>query len=353
MPRPLTPDQLDTRLAKGPPAGAYYLHGAEAILKDAALDVLTTTLLDPSLRDFNLDLLSAQQLAPDQLAAACATLPMMAERRVVVVRDVEAWKRKSKAKQAAIDYLANPSAETVLLMVQGDDKDPDSDLAAHAVPIDCGTPVGEALEAWLDARLTASGVALEPEAREHLLRATAGSLGILAAECDKLAGLGGGDPVDRDTVAALVGIRFGETVDDWRDAVLRDDLDRAVAILPGVLGQSGVSGVRLLLTLGGSLLALQWARATARSRRIRGRALATAVTRELLYPTRPLVGNYQGFASLVAEVVAEWPLARTAAAVRAALAADVALKSTTISDEEGILTDLALTLAASKTRKAA
>ncbi len=352
MPRPITPDQLASRLAKGP-APVYYLHGAEAILKDAALDRLVTTLLDPSLRDFNLDLLSAQQLAPDQLAGACATLPMMADRRVVVLRDVEAWKRKSKAKQVAIDYLAHPSPETVLVLVQGDAKDADADLAAQAVAVDCGTPVGEALERWLDDRLSAAGVALDPDAREHLLRATAGSLGLLAAECDKLAGLGGEASIDRDTVAALVGIRYGETVDDWRDAVLGDDLDRAVAILPGVLGQSGVSGVRLLLTLGGSLLALQWARATARSRRIRGRSLSQALLRECLYPSRPLVGNYQSFASLVAKVVAEWPLARTAAAVRATLAADVALKSTTISNEEGILTDLVLTLAASKTRKAA
>ncbi len=64
--------------------------------------------LDPAMRDFNLDILSAQQIDPDALEAACATLPMMAERRVVVLRDVEAWKRKTKAKQPAVAYLATP-----------------------------------------------------------------------------------------------------------------------------------------------------------------------------------------------------------------------------------------------------
>ncbi len=353
MPRSLTPDQLRARLQKAPPTGNFYLHGGEAILKDEALAALVETALDPSLRDFNLDLLSAQQLDPDQLAGAASTLPMMAERRVVVLRDVEAWKRKSKAKQAAVAYLERPAPETVLVLVQGDDKEPDGDLAAHATLVDCGPPVGEALEAWLDARLARNDVTLAPDAREHLLRATDGALGILAAECDKLAGLGGGQAVDRDTVAALVGIRHGETVDDWRDAVLRDDLGTAIAALPRVLSQGGVSGVRLLLTLGGSLLVLQWARATARQRKSRGGTLAQQVTREVLYPTRPLVGNYATFATLVSEVVAEWPLSRITAAVRATLAADVALKSTTVSDEEGILTDLVLTLAASKTRKAA
>lgn len=352
MPRPLTPDTLKGALAKGV-AASYYLHGSEAILKDEALATLVTELLDPSLRDFNLDLLSAQQLDPDQLAGACATLPMMAERRVVVVRDIEAWKRKSKAKQAAVAYLQQPSPDTVLVMVQGDDKDADKELVGHATPVDCHAPVGEALDDWLDGRLAAANVTLHPDAREHLLRATTGDLGLLAAECAKLAGHGGETAVDRDTVAALVGIRYGETVDDWRDAVLRDDLPRALTILPGVLGQSGVSGVRLAFTLGGALVALGWTRSFARARRLRGGALIGPLMRECLYPNRPLVGDYQSFARVASEVVAEWPLERIRLAVRAALAADVALKSTTISDEEGILTDLVLQLAASHNRKAA
>ncbi len=352
MPRPITPDRLAAALAKGV-APSYYVHGSEVILKDEAIATLVATLLDPSLRDFNLDLLSASQLDPDQLAGACATLPMMAERRVVVLRDVEAWKRKSKAKQAAVAYLERPSPDTVLVMVQGDDKDPDGDLAAHATAVDCRAPVGEALDVWLDRRLEQAGVTLADDARQHLLRATAGDLGLLAAECGKLAGLGGGEAIDRDTMAALVGVRFGETVDDWRDAVLRDDLARATAILPGVLAQSGVSGVRLVFTLGASLLALGWVRSVARTRKLRGGQLINPLMRECLYPNRPLVGDYQSFAQVATQVVADWPLERIRHGVRATLAADVALKSTTISDEEGILTDLVLQLAALKNRKAA
>jgi DNA polymerase-3 subunit delta len=351
MPR-ITPDRLTAALAKGSPAPVWYLHGSEMILKDEAVHALIDGILDPSLRDFNLDLHSAQQLAPEQLGEVCSTLPMMAERRVVILRDVEAWKRKSKAKQAAVDYLTKPSPDTVLVMVQGNDDDPDADLSKHATTVDCSTLTGDALDTWLDARLERAGVALQPDAREHLLRATTGDLGFLAAEVAKLAGLGGGDPIDRDTVGALVGIRHGETVDDWRDAVLRDDLPTAIAVLPRVLEQSGVSGVRLLLTLGGSLLMLQWGRATAEARKIRGRPLAEAIKSQL-FQVRPLVGNYNAFATTAAEAVPAWSLPRIAAAVRATLAADVTLKSTNISGEEGILTDLVLTLAATRKKKAA
>lgn len=351
MARALRPDQLPAALKKGI-APAYYLHGSELMLKDQALATILEGVLDPGVRDFNLDVVSAQQVEPAELAGVASTMPMMAEHRVVVVRDVEAWKRKTKAKLAAAAYLASPSPESVVVLVQGDDNAPDAALVKHAVAVDCAAPVGEALEAWLDAQLTRVDVTLEDDAREHLLRATGGDLGLLAAECGKLAGLGGGAPIDRDTVGGLVGVRFGETVDDWRDAVLRDDLPRASAILPRVLEQSGVSGVRMVMVLGGSLLMMQWARAEAERRKRKGRALAGDV-KSCCFEVRPMVGNYLSFAALAGEVVGRWSLPRLARAVRAAHAADVALKSTTISDDEGILTDLMLALAASRTRKAA
>ena len=44
---------------------------------------------------------------------------MMAERRVVVLRDVEGAKRKPKLRAALLRYLGRPAPETVLVLVQG------------------------------------------------------------------------------------------------------------------------------------------------------------------------------------------------------------------------------------------
>ena len=351
MPR-LSPDQLRRALAKEAPARAYYLHGSEAILKDEALALLLDTTLDPGLRDFNLDIVSAQQIEPDQLAAACSTLPMMADHRVVVLRDVEAWKRKSKGKQPAVKYLERPAPETVLIIVQGNDDDADDDLAKLCVAVNCAALVGDALDDWLNNQLTAAGITLTSDAREHLLRATGGDLGLLRAETAKLSGLDVSGPIDRDTVGGLVGVRFGETLDDWRDAILRDDTAAALTLLPRLLDVTGNSGVKLATLLGSSLLVLRWARATAEARKIRDRALAEAVKR-LCFERRPGVGSYDPFARLVAEVAGRWSLPRLEAAVASTLTADTSLKSTTISDEAGVLTDLILTLAASRAKKAA
>lgn len=346
------PDQLRRQLAKAPPSGSYYVHGSQPVLRDEAVAMLLDAALDPAMRDFNLDILSAQQIDPDALEAACATLPMMAERRVVVLRDVEAWKRKTKAKQPAVAYLERPAAETVLVMVQGSDDAPDTELAKRCTTVDCGDLAGPALDEWLDARLQKAGVTLAPDAREHLLRATGADLGLLAAETEKLSGLGGAGTLTLETVGALVGVRHGETVDDWRDAVLRDDVPAALAALPRVLDQTGVSGVKLVTTLGSSLLVLRWARATALDREIRGRALADVV-RKFCFDRRPVVGSYDPFSRLIGETVGRWPDARIAQAIAATLRADIALKNTTVSDGGGIVTDLVLTLAATRQKKAA
>src|SRR5881409_736000 len=113
-----TLDVLLRSLPKGELAPVYYLHGPEDILKDEAVQAILERALDPGLRDFNFDQRSAGQLDPEAIFVLCTTLPMMAERRVVLLRDIEGWKRKPKTRAAFLEYLARHAAETVAILVQ-------------------------------------------------------------------------------------------------------------------------------------------------------------------------------------------------------------------------------------------
>ncbi|MGH7515359.1 MAG: DNA polymerase III subunit delta, partial [Gemmatimonadales bacterium] len=124
-----TYDALLRSLPKGDLAPVYYLHGPEDILKDEAVEAILGLALEPGLRDFNLDQRSAGQLDPEAIFALCTTLPMMAARRAVVLREVEGWKRKPKTRAAFLKYLERPSVETVVVLVQGStEEEPDRDL---------------------------------------------------------------------------------------------------------------------------------------------------------------------------------------------------------------------------------
>jgi DNA polymerase-3 subunit delta len=335
-------EALFRSLKKGDLAPVYYLYGPEDVLKDEAVKTILDRSLDPTLRDFNFDQRSAAQLDAEEVHALCNTLPMLAERRVVLLRDIEGWKRKTKGRAEFIRYLQRPSPETVVIMVQGSAEEADDkELAAGAYTVRFDPLPPERARKWLSHQAARLGVTLEPEAAEHLMRSVGSDLSALTSELAKLASLPAGEPLTAERVGELVGVRHGETLWDWREAVLDGQPGRAAALLPSILAQPGVSGVKLVTTLGTALVGLGIARAHY-DRGTRGRSLEAAVLKSLL-SARPfgLLG-YKDEASRWSSWAPGWPRHRIRAALRAARDTDIALKNTTISDAQGLLTDLVL-----------
>ncbi len=337
-----SPDALHRSLNKGELALVYYLYGPEDVLKDEAVKAIVDRALDPTLRDFNFDQRSAAQLDAEEVDALCNTLPMLADRRVVLLRDIEGWKRKTKGRAEFLRYLQRPSAETVVIMVQGSGEETeDRELAAGAYAVRFDPLPPERARKWLSHQATKLGVTLEPDAAEHLMRSVGSDLGALSSELAKLASLPAGEPLTAERVGDLVGVRHGETLWDWREAVLDSQPGVAAALLPSILGQPGVSGVKLLMTLGTALVGLGIARAHY-DRGMRGRSLEAAVLKSLL-SVRPFgLLSYKEEASRWSRWAPQWSRRRIRAALRAARDTDQALKDTTISDDRGLLTDLVL-----------
>jgi DNA polymerase-3 subunit delta len=340
-----TLDALFRGLQKGGPAPVYYLYGPEDILKEEAIAAILDRALEPSLRDFNLDQRSAGQLDPEAVMSLCTTLPMLAERRVVVLRDVEGWKRRPKTRAAFLSYLERPLPETVVILVQGaGEASEDRELARGAFSVRCDPlPPDRALR-WLQRRAASLQIALEEPAAQHLFHAVGGDLSTLATELEKLAALGSGVPLTADQVGAVVGIRHGETVYDWRDAILDDQPSRATALISVVLDQPGSSGVKLVTLLGTTLIGVALARSYY-DRQVRGPALEKRMFETLLRLRLFGLMSYREESARWARWAARWPARRLRAALRAARDADLALKGITISDEHAALSGLVLRLA--------
>jgi len=340
-----TYDALLRSLAKGELARVYYLHGSEDILKDEAVDAILDRALEPGLREFNLDQRSAGQLDPEAIFALCTTLPMMATRRAVVLREVEGWKRRPKTRAAFLSYLERPVAETVVILVQSStEEEADRDLVRGAFSVECEPLAPERARRWLLRRAKSLGVTLQDAAADHLLAATGSNLGAVAAELEKLRALPSDQPLTADQVGALVGVRHGETVYDWRDAVLDGAAGRAARMLGPLLDQSGVTAVRLVSLLGTSLIGVGLARSHY-DRRVRAGQLERLVFDRLRQLRIFGLPDWKAESARWARWAAAWPGERVRSGLRAARDADQALKNTTVSDELGILTDLVLRLA--------
>src|SRR5690606_31125498 len=96
------------------PAGAYFLHGEEEHLREAAVQRVVDAALDPATRDFNFDQLRGDDVTPETLASILATPPMMADHRVVVVRDVQGL--SPKAREVVESVASSPPAGLVLIL---------------------------------------------------------------------------------------------------------------------------------------------------------------------------------------------------------------------------------------------
>ena len=343
----LTLDALVRSLKRGAPDPVYYLYGDEDVLKDEAVRALVERAVDPAARDFNVDQRSAADLDPEAFHALVNTPPMLAATRAVVLRGCEQLKKTTKLRQELLRYLESPNPTTVLVLVQAAAEPPDAELARRATAVAVEPLPPARVERWMAHRAQHLGLTLAPEAAELLLATVGSDLGMLAGELEKLAAALGTRPASRADVAALVGVRDDATLQDLVDALGERRTADAARLIEPVLDQPGMSGVRLLGTVGTNLVGTALARAELDRGTPKNRIEDVLLTH--LRAARPYgLGSWERTAANWARWADRWRAAELDRAVRLALAADRALKSGTLSDETGILAHLVLSLAVSR-----
>src|SRR5947208_199535 len=342
--------ERERRAAREVPASAgvaaadpvYYLHGEEDVLKDEAVRVLLERAVDPAARDFNLDQRTAADLDPEAFNALVNTPPILAATRAAVLRGMEQLRKTAKVRQELLHYLDSPNPSTVLILVHGTPEPPDAELLRRATAVEVAALPPERVVRWMTHRAKQLGFTLAPEAEELLLASVGNDLSGLARELEKLAPLCAGRPATRDEVAALVGVRRGETLQDFVDAALERRAADAARLVEPVLEQAGMSGVRMLSALGTALVGTALARAELdRDARRRDRLEGALLSH--LRTARPYgLGSWEQTALRWARWAELWTRPELRSALRLALDADRALKSSTLTDEAGILEQLVL-----------
>jgi DNA polymerase-3 subunit delta len=330
----------------------YYFYGAEDYLKDEMLRLLIAAAVDPATRDFNLELLRAGELDGETLGSLLGTPPMMADRRVVVVRDVGALRKD--ARRVLEQYLERPAKDVVLVLVAASGTKDDRALMERTTAVEFESLSGARVPKWITYYATHDlGCEITPEAVGLLQSAVGTELAQLKVELDKLASFAmGGDrrAIDEDAVTAIVGVQRGETLGDLLDAVAQRNAARALDLLPHVLLQPKTSAVTIVMALATQTLALAWGRAKRRAG-----ASSQRMENEFYNLLKESGSSYTGRSW--GEAVRAWSRALDAwspsdldAALAALLTADAALKESRLSSDEQLLESLILTLCVSARR---
>jgi DNA polymerase-3 subunit delta len=346
----LTLEAAYRALKRGEVASVYYLTGDADVLKDELTSSIIEAAVDPSARDFNLDVRAAGDVDGESLHALVETPPMLAERRAVVLKNLEQWRVNASVWQILDRYLDHPASTTVLVLVHGAGEKVNPAVASKARHVEVSALSPELLRRWLTARAQKAGIELTSDAAEHLITAVGNDLSSLAMELEKLSAASrAGEAVTLAQVSDLVGIRRGETLPDWVEAVLRRDTAQAVALLDIVLPQPGVSGVRMATALGTALIGTRYARALADAG-THPREISNQIF-GFLRSARPQgVGLWSEEAKRWARAAGSWSAEELDQALSVVYETDRSLKTSTLSDERGVLATALLRLGREKNR---
>lgn len=246
---------------KGALGGAFYLHGDEHFRKEEAVRALVETHLDPGTADFNLDPLRGTEVDAETLASILATPPMMAEWRVVVVREVEGLASSKKARDVLLEVVAKPPPGLALILnctvPSGSKAKFYRELARTARSVEFKTMTAADVPGWLMERARdVHGVELDVDAAQALGAAIDAELGlgVLVKEIEKLVDfVGDRGRIAREDVEAAGTKLPGQDRWQWFDLVGHRRFEEARATLRVLFGQ-GESGVGLVIGLASHLL---------------------------------------------------------------------------------------------------
>lgn len=258
----------------------YLVVGEERYLRSRVLSALFEAYQKDAIAGLNEDDFSAGECDVGRVLGAARTLPMMARRRWVLVRDVERWEEKGEGtagseRKKPLDelcaYAESPSESTLLVLV-ATKLDARRRLFTLAKKQDflvkCDAIAKKAVPGWLRDAAKSRGRTLSPAAAELLGEVQGSDLSVLDDTVERLCLFAPeGEEIGLEHITALIPVVHPSTVWELVDALGRGDRAGALASLAKVYDPSD-RGLRLLGTIAWSarqLIRFQAARRSGKS----------------------------------------------------------------------------------------
>ncbi len=212
--------------------------GSERVMAERAVSALRAFVVGEGPSGFNDDLFQGQGLSAQTVMAASRTLPMMASRRLVLVRNLDAM--AASELENLVAYLQKPSPETTLVMV-GEKLDGRGKFAKQARDasawFEAEPPKQHEMAQIAQREARARGHQITPEAAEALAEALGPDLSALDDALERLSlFVGAGQGIALDHVDRCVAQARTESVWSLVDAVSSRDEKKALAAAASLLG---------------------------------------------------------------------------------------------------------------------
>jgi DNA polymerase-3 subunit delta len=227
----------------------YLLYGEEEFLNQEAVDLIIEKAVDPGARDFNFNTVYCRETPAVDLVNLCQTLPFMSVRRLVVAKEIDAFKAADL--EELVRYLQDPSPSTCLVMISNqrkyDKKAVVSAVEAAAGAVSVFYPLLDRdVLGWIDEWVRTRGLSVRQDAAQYLWQITGNDLQKINNELQKVViSIKERKAITFDDVKAVVGDFREYTSFDLADAIGRKNREQAFLILSRLI-QEGEQPVGLL-----------------------------------------------------------------------------------------------------------
>ena len=238
----MTPDELCRQVEAGNVPPIVLVVGAEQYLQNKVVQALRAAALKGSVPGLNEDNFVATETPVDTIISAARTLPMLARKRFVYIRQVERWESASKSDADSLDriaqYATNPVSSCVLVLsalkLDGRKK-----LSAVAKKgnwwVACDPLSRTSIPSFLAARAAERGVQIAPGAAELIVEVVGADLASIVDSIERLCLFVGPEgKIDEDAVGTCLVRIKASSVWELVGAISRRDLGRALEALDAV-----------------------------------------------------------------------------------------------------------------------
>jgi DNA polymerase-3 subunit delta len=213
----------------------YVLHSDHPLLIERAVTAIRDATVPANARGFNYDVVDGK-LSGARIVALADTVPMMAQKRMVLVRDLSTLPADDA--EPLLAYLSKPNPSTVLVALTSKlDKRVKIFAAANKLGYLHVLEAPRQLGPWVRAEAQARGVKLDPAAINRLVDTVGDDLSRLAIALEQLTLFVGGRGVTSADVDELVADTRERSVFELTDAIGAADRVRALAAVTALCDQ--------------------------------------------------------------------------------------------------------------------
>ena len=193
------------------PGRLYFFYGEEDFLQNYYLERLKKILLDDLTESFNFHKLTNENFDIHAFADAVENLPMMAERTMVLVEDIDIFKLTEDDRTKISEIFSDiPDYCTIVFFYLTTDWKPDKRLkklyesiTENGLVVEFAKQDQRDLVSWITRHFAANKKTISQELCVYLIEITGGTMTALAGEISKICAYSGADHITKSDIDAV------------------------------------------------------------------------------------------------------------------------------------------------------